>query len=81
MKSSNNRENSDLHGHPLSPNESFSIGNGLHLIDFKKELAWELPNNSGSCLDCMLLCTKLQEGPLVEDNTYTTNSVNMKKSS
>ena len=42
MKLPNNEGDRGLSGHHLSPNEAFSTGNELHLIELlSKEVPWE----------------------------------------
>lgn len=74
MKLSNNVADRTLTGYFLSPNAASSTGVGLHLIGLlAKGASQELPNNTGCRQDYWLLSINQWQGPMADDNTYTTH--------
>jgi hypothetical protein len=62
-----------LIGHLLSPKDS-RTGIELYLIELLvKGVPWEPLNNPGFCQGYVLLFTNGWQGPIVENNAYTTH--------
>lgn len=72
MKLPNNGGNRTPIGHTLSPNETFSNGNRLHLPEFlAKSFPWEPLNNTDCCQNYKLY--KLMAKPYYWKNNHTSH--------
>lgn len=74
MKSSNNRGDTLLFSHLLSPNRASSTKTGLPpIVLLTKEVPWKYLNHLGYSRENRLLFRNSKHGPLAEDHTHTTH--------